>query len=222
MNCQDTGKLIPGYVDSLLPPEEREQVELHFDACEACAVRADHHREIRAEFRAMPKVEPPPQLKVELQVLASRERVRNQYMKSFSTLRAYWLDRMRLMVDNLMRPLALPTTGGLLSAVFFFAVLVPSLGVQPAIENDVPTPLYQDAGVILVPDFVSRRGYEDALIEVQVDNQGRLVNYHLSEGKMNSDIGNMLLFATYNPARMFGRPTSGTFMLRRCRIVVKG
>lgn len=222
MTCQDIVRLIPGYVDSFLPAEEREQMEQHLYDCAVCSVQVDQHREIRTELQAMSRLEPPPELQVQLRVLASRERVRNGYMKSFSAWRDYWMSRARLVVDNLMRPLALPTTGGLLSAVFLFAVLVPSLGLQAPIENDVPTPLYQDAGVIVVPDFVPRRGYEDALIEVRIDGQGRLIDYHVSEGKMNSEIGNMLLFATYNPARMFGRPTSGKFMFRRSRIVVKG
>jgi hypothetical protein len=40
---------------------------------------------------------------------------------------------------------------------------------------------------------------------------------------MTSELGNMILFTTYQPAKLFGLPaTGGKIVLRRSRIVVKG
>ncbi|MGH9722261.1 MAG: hypothetical protein ACRD8O_18790, partial [Bryobacteraceae bacterium] len=62
----------------------------------------------------------------------------------------------------------------------------------------------------------------DTLVEVEIDSQGRPVNYSVPEGEMTTEIGNMILFTTYVPARMFGTPAPGKVLMRRSRIVVKG
>jgi len=63
---------------------------------------------------------------------------------------------------------------------------------------------------------------DDTLIEIQVDGQGRMVDYSVLQGQVTSDVGSFLLFATYTPATMFLQPTSGRIVIRRSRIVVKG
>ena len=148
------------------------------------------------------------------------ERVRN-----FPSRLEYFGWRFRLLMDNMMRPLAVPTAGGLLSAVLLFATLMPSLGFERNLDNDVPIFNYQEATIYSVPDFVPRaRNSDDSLvdIEVEVDSQGRLFNYSVENGQMTGELGNMILFTTYSPAKMFGTPTVGRIILRRSRIVVKG
>ena len=136
----------------------------------------------------------------------------------------YWASRFRLVVDNLMRPLAVPFTGGLASAIFLFGLLVPNLGFLRSDLNDVPTPLSTEAGVESVADIgpKSRGGGDDTLVEVKIDGQGRMVDYYVPHGQMTSELGNMILFTTYTPARMFGQPAPGKIVIRRSRIVVKG
>ena len=182
--------------------------------------------EIRNQLRALPILRPPRQLTVELQVVASREQARRLREVTLSWLdRA--LDRLRPVVDNLMRPLAIPFAGGLASAVFLFGSLVPNLGTSRQqienIENDVATPIYQEAGVQTVSDFGGRgKCADDTLVELSIDSQGRVVDYTVPQGRMTSEMGNLILFTTYIPAKMFGQPTQGKVMFRRSRIVVKG
>ena len=57
---------------------------------------------------------------------------------------------------------------------------------------------------------------------VLIDGQGRMVDYSVLQGQMNSDVGNFLLFTTYTPATLFLQPASGRIVIRRSRIVVKG
>ena len=59
---------------------------------------------------------------------------------------------------------------------------------------------------------------DDTLIEVQVDGQGRMVDYDVSQGQMTSEIGNLLLFTTFTPATQFLRPTTGKVVIRLSRI----
>ena len=120
-----------------------------------------------------------------------------------------------------MRPLALPLAGGLASALFSFTMLMPNLGFLRTAVNDKPTALFTEASVENVADFGSRNS-DDTLIEVEIDGQGRMVDYSVLQGQMTSDVGNFLLFTTYTPATMFLQPTSSRIVIRRSRIVVKG
>ncbi len=136
----------------------------------------------------------------------------------------YWGSRFRLVVDNLMRPLAVPFTGGLASAIFLFGLLVPSLGFLRNDVNDVPTALSSEAGVEMVADIgpKCKNAGDETVVEVQIDGQGRMIDYFVPQGTMTSELGNMILFTTYTPARMFGQPAPGKIVIRRSRIVVKG
>ena len=64
--------------------------------------------------------------------------------------------------------------------------------------------------------------FRHGLIEVQIDGQGRMVDYSVLQGQMTSDVGNFLLFTTYTPATLFLQPASSRIVIRRSRIVVKG
>ena len=131
--------------------------------------------------------------------------------------------RVRLLIDNLMRPLAVPCFGGFASALFIFGTLMPNLGFLRNPANDRPSALFTGASVDSVADFgTPSKTNDDTLIEVQVDGQGRMVDYYVPQGKMTSEIGNILLFSTFTPATKFLQPAAGRVMIRVSRIVVKG
>jgi hypothetical protein len=163
----------------------------------------------------------PPELRTQLQVLASKELVRRRQWVSVSAALGSLGASARLVIDNLMRPLAVPLAGGLTSALFLFGILVPYLGMLRNPANDRPTALYTEASLESVADFGSRSN-DDTLIAVQIDGQGRMVNYSVLQGQMTSDVGNFLLFTTYTPATVFLQPAASRIVIRRSRIVVKG
>ncbi|MBI1789815.1 MAG: zf-HC2 domain-containing protein [Acidobacteria bacterium] len=223
MNCPVVQSLYPDYLDGQLSGEERMAVERHLAQCLDCEAESGQFVRLREEMRSLPVREIPTDLSVNLQVLASRELVRWRASASLPARIQYWAGQLRLAVDNLMRPLALPFAGGLTSAVFLFSALMPSLGFQRNLANDVPTPLYQEASVYVLPELVGRHTNGDTLIEVQLDEHGRVLDFSVPDGKMTSEIGNMILFAQYSPARVFGQPApGGKILMRRSRIVVNG
>jgi len=177
--------------------------------------------QVRENLRSLPVAVAPAKLATDLQVLASKEIVRRRHTGSVSALFHFWMEHARLVIDNLMRPLAVPFAGGLASALFMFGMLIPYLGLLRNPANDKPTALYTEASLESVADFGSRNS-DDTLIEVQIDGQGRMVNYAVLQGQMNSDLGNFLLFTTYTPATLFLQPASSRIVIRRSRIVVKG
>lgn len=224
MSCELVRESASGYVDGQLEESERKVVVEHLAGCRDCAIEYKLSSQLREGMRSLPRVAPPPILTSRLQVLASREQLRRRWTASPAGMLEYWASRSRLVVDNLMRPLAVPFTGGLASAIFLFGILVPNLGFLRNDVNDVPTALSTEASVESVADIgpKCRNGGDDTLVEVQIDGQGRMVDYYVPHGKMTSELGNMILFTTYTPARMFGQPAPGKIVIRRSRIVVKG
>jgi anti-sigma factor RsiW len=219
MSCQFIQESISSYLDNRLEEQERETVDRHLAVCGECAAFHRQTLQLRVNLRSMAPVRPPKKLGFELRVLASREVLRRS-----QTTSQFWRAKFRLMIDNLMRPLALPFAGGLASAVLIFGALVPTLGfLRSADNNDQPSALYTEASVDNVADFGAQsKASGDTLIEVQVDGQGRMVDYNVPVGQMTGEIGNMLLFTRFTPATKFLKPASGKLVIRVSRIVVKG
>jgi anti-sigma factor RsiW len=224
MSCQFTQESISRYLDNRLTERERRSVALHLAACGECATWHEQIVELRESLRSLPVAVAPPRLATDLQVLASKELVRRQRRSSVSALLQSWRDRAHLLIDNLMRPLALPFVGGgLTSALFIFGMLMPNLGFLHNAANDTPSGIYTEASVIKVAAFASPgKTSDDTVIEVQIDGRGHMVDYNLLQGQMTGEIGNLLLFSTFTPATMFMQPTAGKVVIRRSQIVVKG
>jgi hypothetical protein len=222
MSCDITRDSISDYLDNRLTGTERDSVTLHLTACGECAAAHDRASQLRGALRSLPTISAPSRLLTDLRILASKEVVRRRRMSAFPEL-AEWLDRVRLFAGDLMRPLALPFAGGLTSALFMFAMLIPSICYMRSTAHETPSALYTQASVDNLDDFASvSKANDDTVVEVRIDGQGHMVDYNVLEGKMTGDVGNLLLFATFTPATFFWQPISGKVVIRRSRIVVKG
>ena len=218
MSCQFVKVSISSYLDNRLAEPERRGVARHLAVCDECAALHAQTARLRQNLRSLGPVRPPEKLETDLRILASHEILRRR-QPAFEA----WMERVRLSMDNMMRPLALPFAGGFTSALFIFCALMPNLGFLHTAANDKPTALATEASIDSVADFGARsKSNDDTLIEVQVDGQGRMVDYDVSQGQMTSEIGNLLLFTTFTPATQFLRPTTGKVVIRLSRIVVKG
>jgi len=224
MSCQFIQESLSRYLDNRLPQPERSSVVLHLAACGECATRHEQMVQLRENLRSLPIALPPARLATDLQVLASKELVRSRRRSSVSALMQSWTEGVRLLIDNLMRPLALPFVGGgLTSALFIFGMLMPNLGFLHNAVNDTPSGIYTEASVVKVAAFASPgKSNDDTVVEVYIDGQGHMVDYNVVQGQMTGEIGNLLLFSTFNPATMFMQPTGGKVVIRRSQIVVKG
>jgi hypothetical protein len=226
MSCRTVQKLLSAFVDKALSRADMEAVSLHLSTCRECAARKRELAGVTNALRALPFKRVPAQLASQLQVLASHERARR--------LAGPWriaLDTLRLAINNLMRPVAIPVTGGFASAVFLFSMLTPSLTIRAAdARTDVPAYhwLYTQGTMIDTPPF----GFQGNEIEVvlTLDKNGQITDYASPDGKVNREmmdsIGNTLLFTSFEPPTMFGLPMSGkirvTFKKIGDHIVVRG
>src|ERR1700722_8019874 len=209
MSCYCVQESMSSYLDNRLPEPDRSFVAKHLSQCDECAARQERAVQLRRSLRSLPMAAPPARLATDLRILASKEVLRRQRMGSLSSLLRYGIERCRLPIDNLMRPLALPAAGGLVSALFIFVTLIPSLGfLRGDSSNDKPTALYTEASVVSMADVASRsKSSDDTVVEVQINELGHMVDYRVLQGQMSSEIGNLLLFTTFTPATMFLQPT---------------
>src|SRR5689334_11844572 len=118
MSCRYTQKSLSAFVDRALPPVERDEVAQHLASCRECAAHSRELEEVRIRMRALPAKGVPATLASQLQVLASHERARRS-----TSLWQRSLQAVRLQVNNLMRPFAIPFAGGVSAALVLFSML---------------------------------------------------------------------------------------------------
>jgi hypothetical protein len=224
MSCENVQERISLLLDCNLPASEREHVLAHLDACRRCGSRFESMQYMRASLRNMARPPVPPPLSTRLRVMASHELARQNARKNLSTRLQYGVSTLRLAFDNLMRPFALPITGGVLSAFVMFSLLVPTLSFphshsyEPPIEalnSDVQwgDPDGQIVGSTtgnarLEPGSALISGNEVALI-LLIDERGHVEDYYLSGGELTDEMKSLILLSQFTPATVSGQPTWG-------------
>lgn len=228
MDCWTVQHGISAYLDSAVSHDQRREISQHLSACPTCSLEWEQQRRLRGALRSLPTVAAPPELLVRLRVAASKAHAQTQL--GVGSWR-HWRDRCQLTLQNLMKPLALPAVGGLCSAVFLFSTLVPTFRSAFAMNDtraDVPTVLTTEPTLKFMAPVAFFDG--DAVVDLQLDNQGHVVNYSIvsapgeSTEQLRHGIENSLLFAEFWPATWFGRPTAGTIRIsfRSSHIDVRG
>src|SRR5437588_90887 len=141
MRCDHVREKISLLLDRKLKPGEHGNVLAHMQSCRACHAHFDSLQFMQEGLRTLPSPTVPPSLTDRLRVIASHERARQADRADFASRVRHWAGHLRLAFDNMMRPFAVPVTGGLFSAVVLFSVLVPNLtflranGTEPPISG---------------------------------------------------------------------------------------
>jgi hypothetical protein len=226
MKCWTVESRLPAYLENAVSESERFQLRLHVDDCAACAKKLEAQRRVPIALRSLPRLKPPSEFTYRLRVLASKERGTDR--TPGAAFRRFRQD-VRLTLDNLMKPIALPAAGGLFAAFLLFTTLVPAFTQYGKSLEDVPlcdlTPSTAPMLKTMAPI-----GFTDCDVDVdlRIDPQGRIVNYSIVGGTGHADlrrsIENNLLFTTFTPATAYGVPIPTTVRLsfRNSRIDVKG
>jgi hypothetical protein len=222
MNCEEAGRYLPGYLDGAMPARKHSQLREHLSSCEECRGELENYRLMSGCLAKVDPATPPADLAVRIRVQASR-------------LDSAWFNlgrlasSVRLVFKNILEPLAVPATGGLLTALSVFVLVVqnilvgvPTSGVVP---NDLPLNLVQPACLeslapFPMPGIVATEGHPDSgglLLEATVNAQGQVVFYKILSGPDNSivqkQIDQVLLFSRFRPELSFGLPMAGGHVL---------
>jgi hypothetical protein len=225
MSCENVQKLISPLLDRKVPVGEQEKVLAHLESCRQCSAQFESMRNVREALRGMNHAPMPVNLTATLRVLASHERERRLSRATLSKRWRYWSERARLSFDNLMRPLALPFGGGVLSALILFSILVPNLTVQhDETDAGLTTDPYGQV-VILSPGgvFAPEGGGdlprieptyadypEDAnVVWLAIGEDGKVSGYSLAKGRLTPDMISIISLSKFSPATFLGLPTAG-------------
>jgi len=222
MSCESVQERISSHLDGELAGEERKFVLAHLESCRVCHAQLKSTESLRLGLRRLNYAPFPARLAVELKVLASHERVRQLARRSWPSRIQYWADRVRLQFDNLMRPMALPLAGGLLSALLLFSVLLPNLsfayklGGEPPLSislnpdgkivdwtGDLPRLLPLDAAV----------SDDENVVELTIDDHGNIADYSVLQGEITPAIQNIIMFSKFTPAMFFYQPAWGKMLV---------
>jgi hypothetical protein len=194
----------------------------HLEFCAGCREELQRYRKLAVMLSRAPRVRPPADLAVRIKVAAAQL----QQAGDARGLGRRFRDRAEILLDNVFRPITLPATGGFVSAMLIFVVVLhvmaPGLTVQ-ANPNDVPLNIMQPAELVALSDSPGNWAPEQhdtelalphgLLLDVTVDAKGQMVDYQILSGphtpEMQHELNQMLLFSRFNPMRSFGRPTSG-------------
>jgi hypothetical protein len=182
LTCANAKRLSSIYVDGQLGVFNRVRVTAHLRRCEACAGYFDQLSALRSALRSLPAPSIPSRLTAALKVLASHERriVNHNHGSVFD----YRLELWRFRLNQLMRPVALPVTGGLLSSLILFGTLILTMGANsPVVVEAADEPLFSYPAPIranLIPVELRSR---EVTLTMTLDGMGQLRGYAVADGK---------------------------------------
>ena len=223
MSCDNVQERVSTFLDRELPVAERENVLAHIDSCRDCSKYLKDQQEVRTMLRGLKPIPVPADLTARLRVAASHDRQRRLAQ---ATLGSRWhsiRDRLQLALDNMMRPLALPFAGGVVSSIMMFGMLVPSLTFHHAFADQVlfthpdgevvmmtPNGMYssapesENAPRIQRPDLAPPETAN--VVDLDVDVRGRVSSWSLVQGELTPDLVTIILIGHFNPATNMGVP----------------
>src|SRR5256885_710805 len=226
MKCNTVRTKLAGYFDDAISGtaqvQERIRIREHLEVCGFCREELERFRKLAVLLSRVPRNVPPADLAVKIRVAAAQSIPTQTLPSRLRRLR----DRAEILLDNVFRPLTLPATGGFVSAILVFLVVLqliaPGITVQ-AIPNDVPLNILQPAELITLSDYTASWAPEQhdvelslphgLLVDVTVDQHGQMVGYQILSGPTSIDmrrqVDQMLLFSRFRPMMSFGRPTAG-------------
>ncbi len=230
MECLNSSSAISVIIDEAEPEQERQGWTEHVEACEFCSAMVNEHRRIRQHVRSLPVRHSSADLRTALRSIARRDRARRITWLKVAASFAAWRLRLSLLLNDLMRPMALPVAGGVISALMLFGALVPDMFVEVhPVHNDVPTVLFTNASVKDASWPVI--GDTNIVVDLTIDENGRLTDYTLVSGSpllrdegMRRRFESALLLSQFTPANFFGQPMAGKVRVsfRTSRIDIKG
>jgi hypothetical protein len=226
MKCTTVRTKLAGYLDDAITGAtsvaERVKIGEHLNGCASCRAELESFRKMSVLLSRMPKNVPPADLAVRIKVAAAQSQHSHEWSSRLRKIR----NRAEILLDNVFRPLTVPATGGVFSAIVVFVVvlqlMVPGITVR-AVSNDVPLNILRPAELLSLSDYPHAWGSEQHELElslpqglqvyVTVDARGQMVDYEILSGPasptLRHELDQILLFSRFRPMMSFGRPTAG-------------
>ncbi len=219
MTCEIIRPRLAGYLDGTLPEAgsvSRAAAAKHVAMCSDCRDELEAYRKLQQMLNRVEAAAPPADLAVQIRIAAAKERAEITLADRWQNMR----DRAHLVLENILRPLALPATGGFVAALFVFAVVLPFYAHVAPLgpgSDALPAALFQPARLETLAGFsvsaLDEKNADILLVEATVGLDGSVVDYRILSGpdnaKIRRQLDQLLMFSRFRPSMSFGRPISG-------------
>jgi hypothetical protein len=218
INCYEAARRLPGYLDGAIHAGDHTRLREHLASCGECRNELERYRVMATCLANVEATLPPPALALQIRIGASQ-------LGPGRLNWARWWSRAQLFFKNILEPLAVPATGGVLTALAVFVLVVQNILVGVplggAVPNDLPLNLVQPAQLEKLAPFPilgirATEGHPDSgglLLVATLNAQGEVVCYKILSGPNNSvvkrQVEQVLLFSQFRPELSFGLPRAG-------------
>jgi hypothetical protein len=215
-NCTEIRSHFTDYLDDRSNRDQLRSIRFHLEFCGSCREELARYQMIQADLRALPRRRVPRELALQMRVRLS-QRIHNP-----------WLSRLLVQFQNALQPLLIPASGGVLTAIIFFGLIMGSNFVPPSSLPDVPLSIVTPPRLRELPpiDFNGGDDDEPVVLLTQVDAAGRVMSYQVLSGHVSPELTHrldrLIYFSVFDPATTFGKPTDGQVVLSLRRITVRG
>lgn len=201
------------YLDASCDPQVMKAIRFHLSYCGSCQRELEDWELAQSDLHSLPRRQVPPDLALRLRVEVSR----GLHKKVLRWL-AVWM-------DNVLQPMLLPASGGVLAAMVCFCLIMGSLVVPATRTPDVPLAFQPPRVRELAPiDYYS--GDACVMVVARIDADGRAMGYRVLSGGGSPELihrlDRVIYFGHYQPATWFGVPTDGQVVLSLRLITVRG
>lgn len=176
MTCWSAERRMTDYIDGRLRKGERSRLENHLRECASCSARAEQLGSVRAALGELHDPAVPGHLKTMLRIQASRER-EAVILSHGSQWNRFWL-KWKFRVDEFMRPLTIPATGGLVFSLILFGGLTFTISTSsPIVRYEIPVIYADHAEANLVPLELRSA----VILTLSLDGNGRITDYSVRD-----------------------------------------
>ncbi len=125
MNCKSAQRFLPGYLDGAIVSREHARVRQHVESCDACRNLLESYRRLVVALARVEPIRPPANLATSIRLSAAK------VGSPWQAVRRLWA-RGVMVFEDVLGPLAVPATGGVVTALVVFALLVQNILVGVA------------------------------------------------------------------------------------------
>ncbi len=227
MNCKQVRHELPGYLDDGISDPRRAVVRAHLEHCAACRDELLAYARLSTQLSRLRCATPPADLPLRIRVAVARQGDRRQWL-------AHAWAHLRVRLENLLEPFAVPATGGVVTALLVFALVFHQLlmGIPlGAVPDDLPINLLQPARVEALAAFPITAGSDEEdpgplVVSARISARGQVTDFEIIAGPNSLDVQRqvyqVLMFSRFRPQMNFGRPEPGQVLLQFSEVRVRG
>jgi hypothetical protein len=224
LNCQFVRGALWDHAGGRLAGALNVKVSQHLLSCRECGRRRIEVNSLSVGLKHLPLRRPPAIVSTRLQVAASRDRAKRLMRLDLAARWKEFRQRARLTFDNLLKPLAVPAAGGILASFLCFGMIVNDLHLDPTLGDDMPVGFFRAVTIDELSPFCFNG--RDVLVMLSIDRDGNVTDFMVPQDKPSPDelreIGNLVLYSSFKPARAFGQPVSSKIYLLIQHSTIRG